>query len=92
MIYTVSVGEGTGELSVIAKQTGASYQQLADYNDLKGAFRSIADELHLQYVLGFSPTFTDGKTHKIEVKVKRSGVTVQARKGYVATNKKTTNN
>ena len=87
MIYTVSVGDGTGELSVIAKQTGASYQQLADYNDLKGAFRSIADELHPQYVLGFSPTFTDGKTHKIEVKVKRSGVTVQARKGYVATNK-----
>ena len=84
MVYTVSVGDGMGELSVIAKQTGASYQELANYDDLKGAFRSIADELHLQYLLGFSPTFTDGKAHKIEVKVKRSGVTVQARKGYVA--------
>jgi len=87
MVYTVSVGDGTSELSVIAKQTGASYQELANYDDLKGAFRSIADELHLQYLLGFSPTFTDGKTHKIEVKVKRSGVTVQSRKGYVASKK-----
>ena len=85
MVYTVSVGDGTGELTTIAKQTGASYQKLSDYNELKGAFRSIADELHLQYMLGFSPSFTDGKMHKIEVKVKRPGVTVQARKGYVAT-------
>jgi VWFA-related protein len=87
MVYTVSVGEGTGDLDKIAKQTGASYQRLAEYNELKGAFRSIADELHLQYLLGFTPSFTDGKMHKIEVKVKRSGVTVQARKGYVATAK-----
>lgn len=87
MVYTVSVGDGTGELNTIAKQTGASYQKLSEYNELKGAFRSIADELHLQYLLGFSPTFTDGKMHKIEVKVKRSGVTVQARKGYVAERK-----
>jgi hypothetical protein len=85
MVYTVSVGEGAGDLNTIAKQTGASYQKLGDYNELKGAFRSIADELHLQYVLGFTPSFTDGKMHKIEVKVKRQGVTVQARKGYVAT-------
>lgn len=87
MVYTVSVGEGAGELNTMAKQTGASYQRLADYDDLKGAFRSIADELHLQYLLGFTPSFTDGKMHKIEVKVKRPGVTIQARKGYVATAK-----
>lgn len=84
MVYTVSVGAGAGELETIAKRTGAWYHRLSDYDELKGAFRSIADELHLQYVLGFTPSFTDGKSHKIEVKVKRSGVNVQARKGYVA--------
>jgi VWFA-related protein len=84
MIYTVSVGSGHADLSRIAKQTGASYQELAHYDELRDAFRSIADELHLQYVLGFAPSFTDGQSHKIEVKVKRSGVTVQARKAYTA--------
>jgi hypothetical protein len=92
MIYTVSVrstsgGDGHGDLSLVAKQTGASFQELDRYEELKGAFRSIADELHLQYVLGFAPSFTDGKSHKIDVRVKRPGVTVQARKGYVAASK-----
>ncbi len=84
MVYTVSVGNGTRDLDRLAKQTGASYQELGKYSELQSAFRSIADELHLQYVLGFVPTFADGKLHKIEVRAKRSGVTVHARKSYVA--------
>jgi Ca-activated chloride channel homolog len=84
MVYTVSVGFATGELDTIAKRTGASHQTLGKYSELTAAFRSIADELHLQYVLGFVPSFTDGKLHKIEVRTKRPGVTIQARKGYVA--------
>jgi VWFA-related protein len=90
MVYTVSVDSpfsdngGAGYLSRLAKQSGASYQRLGEYSELKSAFRSIGDELHLQYLLGFVPTAFDGKRHEIEVKSKRSGVTVQARKGYVA--------
>lgn len=91
MVYTVSV-EAPGvpkseDLADISNKTGALPQRLKDYDDLKGAFRSVADELHLQYVLGFTPSFTDGMTHKIEVKVKRSGVNVHARKAYVAAKK-----
>jgi VWFA-related protein len=84
MVYVVSVGGGTGELERLSKQTGGSYQRLGGYEEVKSAFRSIADELHLQYVLGFAPTFADGKAHKIDVRAKRPGVTVQARKSYVA--------
>jgi VWFA-related protein len=84
MVYTVSVGDATGDMDDLATKTGASHQKLGDYDELRAAFRSIADELHLQYVLGFAPSFTDGKSHDIDVKVKRSGVTVRARKGYVA--------
>jgi hypothetical protein len=90
MVYTVSVeapGTGNGgstNLKQLAKQSGAAYQRLGDYSELKSAFRSIGDELHLQYLLGFVPSVFDGKHHDIEVKSKRSGVTVQARKGYVA--------
>lgn len=84
MIYTVSVGSSTGELDGLAKQTGASHQKLGNYGQLRMAFRSIADELHLQYLLGFAPSFTDGKPHKIDVRATRAGVTVQARKSYTA--------
>lgn len=84
MVYTVSVGASSGDLGTIAKRTGASSQKLGDYSELRSSFRTIADELHLQYVLGFVPTKSDGKQHKIEVKVKREGVIVRARQAYFA--------
>ena len=91
MVYTVSVGtviingshSTTDDLAFLAKQSGAAHQRLVEYSALTSAFKSIADELHLQYLLGFAPT-SDGKRHKIEVRVKRPGVTVQARQAYVA--------
>jgi hypothetical protein len=41
--------------------------------------------LHSQYVLGFSPQALDGKVHKLEIRVKKSGMNARARKTYVAT-------
>jgi hypothetical protein len=41
-----------------------------------------SDELHLQYLLGFQAAAADGKAHEIDVRVKRSGVVVHARKAY----------
>jgi hypothetical protein len=41
--------------------------------------------LHRQYVLGFTPPKLDGKTHKLEVKIAKSGMKARARKAYVAT-------
>jgi Ca-activated chloride channel family protein len=84
MVYVVSVGSGTADLSRLSKETGGSHQALADYGQMQAAFRSIADELHLQYLLGFVPSFRDGKLHHIELRAKRSGVAVRARTGYVA--------
>jgi Ca-activated chloride channel family protein len=84
MVYVVSVGNGSPELERLATETGGSHQKLGAYEGVRAAFRSVADELHLQYLLGFTPSFADGKSHKIEVRVKRSGVKVQARKAYVA--------
>ena len=43
----------------------------------------MAQELHSQYVLGFAPA-TDGKLHKLEVRVKKPGMTARARKTYLA--------
>jgi Ca-activated chloride channel family protein len=41
-------------------------------------------ELHHAYTIGFSPTRVDGQWHPVDVRVKRPGVTVRARKAYVA--------
>ena len=44
----------------------------------------MAQELRSQYLLAFAPEILDGKVHKLEVRVKRPGVTVRARRSYSA--------
>jgi VWFA-related protein len=53
-------------------------------NDLSNGFRQIATDTRNYYLLGYSPPRgqPDGRFRKIQVKVKRSGVEVRARKGY----------
>lgn len=70
------------DLAKLAKRSGGSIQELTNYSQLSAAFKVIADELHLQYLLGFVPSKFDGKRHEITVKVKRPGVRVRAREGY----------
>ena len=52
--------------------------------DLASTFARVADELHHQYALGFSPTKLDGKMHDLDVRVAGDGRTVRARKRYLA--------
>jgi VWFA-related protein len=68
----------------IAEETGGGYFELTRAEDLAASFARVADELHRQYSLGFEQPKLDGKTHKIEVKVKKTGMKVRARKEYVA--------
>ena len=74
-------------LSIVATNTGGGYVELHGRDNLSTAFARVVDELKRQYLLGFAPPARDGKTHKIEVRVKDRTMTVQARKAYVATNK-----
>jgi Ca-activated chloride channel family protein len=75
-----------GHLRKLADLTGGGYFELQwhDESDLPSTFARVADELHNQYVLGFTPTRLDGKTHSIEVRVRRPGLTIRARRSYVA--------
>ena len=68
----------------IAAETGGGYFELIRGADLPSTFAKVADELHRQYALGFQPAKLDGKHHRLEVKVKRAGLTARARRGYVA--------
>ena len=71
-------------LKKLAEDTGGGYFELKRTADLNATFTQVAQELHSQYVLGFSPETMDGKVHKLEVRVKRAGMIARARKTYVA--------
>ena len=71
-------------LPTLAGETGGGYFELRNADDLAGTFSRVAEELHRQYALGFEPEKLDGKTHRLEVRVKKPGVRVRARKHYVA--------
>jgi Ca-activated chloride channel family protein len=67
----------------LADETGGGYFELKKSDDLGPTFTRVAQELHSQYVLGFPPA-TDGKLHKLEVRVKKLGMSARARKSYLA--------
>lgn len=71
-------------LRKIADETGGGYFELKQTDDLGPTFSRVAQELHSQYVLGFTPTVTDGKVHKLDLRVKRPGVAGRARRTYLA--------
>jgi Ca-activated chloride channel family protein len=68
----------------LAAETGGGHFELRNTADLNSTFTRVADELHRQYVLGFTPDNLDGTVHKLEVRVKVPGMTVRARQSYLA--------
>jgi VWFA-related protein len=58
---------------------------IVDSNDLAGGLRRVVNDLSSYYLLGYySSGKLDGKFHSIKVRVKRPGVQVRARRGYLA--------
>ena len=68
----------------LAEETGGGYFELKKTADLAPTFSRVAQELHSQYTLGFTPTVLDGKEHKLTVRLKQSGMTARARRTYIA--------
>jgi len=93
MIYAIGLrsrvrGQGVTQpdkgLRKVADETGGGYFELDRTDELNSTFTRVAQELHSQYVLGFSPQTLDGKTHELEVRVTRPGLVARARKSYIA--------
>ena len=58
---------------------------IVDSNNLAGGMQRVVADLSSYYLLGYySNTKLDGKYHAITVRVKRPGVQVRARRGYMA--------
>jgi len=88
-IYTVDPqgltgGMSSGLLAEIAINTGG--EAFLNVNYPERLLRRVVSAQSAYYLLGYqsSQNPSDGKFHKIDVRVKRRGLTVQARKGYWA--------
>jgi VWFA-related protein len=84
---TVAFG-GDTILRRISSDTGG--RAIVNTNDPSEQLKGVIAEASAYYLVGYTPTRTgnDGKFHKIEVKVKRRGVKVTARRGYWAASEK----
>ena len=70
----------------LSEETGGGHFVLRvnESDKLNETFTRVAQELHSQYILGFTPQALDGKVHKLEVRIKKPGLTARSRKSYVA--------
>jgi Ca-activated chloride channel family protein len=78
------VSKPDGGLRKVADETGGGYFELKKTSELSTTFTRVAQELHSQYVLGFTPTALDGRIHKLSVRVKKPGMNARARRSYLA--------
>jgi Ca-activated chloride channel family protein len=68
----------------LADETGGGYFELKKTDELAPTFTRVAQELHSQYTLGFTPTTLDGREHKLTIRIKTPGMTARARRTYIA--------
>ena len=57
----------------VSDETGGGFFMLKKQEELGPTFTRVAQELHSQYVMGFSPEVNDGKVHKLEVEDQAAG-------------------
>jgi VWFA-related protein len=86
LLYAIGL-EGPGlakNIIALADETGGGRFGLTRNAELAPTMARVVEELHYQYVLGFVPARLDGRTHRLEVRVKDPRFTARARKSYVA--------
>lgn len=70
-------------LEVFTRSTGGEGYSFHRQRSLDKALQNLAEELHTQYVLSYSPNnLNEGGFHEIRVAVKRGGLVVRTRPGY----------
>ena len=88
VLYGVAVTPEGGSprfLRDAAETTGGKVMEVRSNDRLEAAFVQILEEFRQRYLLSYTPVgITKPGWHKIEVKVKRRGVSARARPGYYA--------
>jgi len=75
------------QLQMIADQTGGRMYSPRAVRDLRGVYSEIADDLRIQYRIGYSPTNAahDGSWRTVRVKIRnRPDAVARTRRGYFA--------
>ena len=89
LVYALGV-EGdedvnAGALRKLTDDTGGRTEIVHGFRNLDSATSRLADELNQQYVIGYAtPPGTKGQWHSIKVEVRKRGLKIRARSGYVA--------
>lgn len=82
-IDSATLRQSMDTLRVLADQTDG--RAIVNQNDLERGLKQIIRDTSSYYLVGYSSSApTDGKFHKIEVKLKRANLQVRSRKGYWA--------
>ena len=85
VVYSVMVKApgASSFLPDLGATTGGRVIQIESTTNLSAVFSGILDEFRQRYVLGYTPKgVAPSGYHKIEVRVKRRGATITARRGY----------
>jgi Ca-activated chloride channel homolog len=85
LIYPIATGRTRPAIfAELASVTGSRSFQAANRRELEATVATIARELRLQYLLGYTPARENGRPgwRSIHVSVKRPDVRVRARDGY----------
>jgi VWFA-related protein len=89
-VETSAINAKLDGLNALARDTGGTL--FKNSNDLSLGLQRVLDANETYYVLAYEPaaSFRDGRFHKIEVRIAgRPDLTVQTRKGYLASSDKT---
>jgi Ca-activated chloride channel homolog len=84
MSGTSSYAGLSSDLADVAEETGGGHFALKQGANLGDTFARVAEELRHQYLIGFAMTKSDGKVHKVDVRIGEPGCSVRTRRSYVA--------
>ncbi len=82
-----SAFDGYKVLQKMARETGGGFFEVSRGMTIDQIYRLIEEELRNQYSIGYTPDgpLTDARYRAIDLKTRRKGLIVQARKGYYPT-------
>jgi VWFA-related protein len=86
VVYAVTSSDArrTGPLEGLTRATGGDVLRVRSSTDLRRSFASILQEFRSRYILAYQPSgVPTGGFHRLDVRVKRRGLDVTARPGYV---------
>jgi VWFA-related protein len=86
VVYAVTAAKARrrSPLQDLTDVTGGQMLQVTSSGDLRGAFEKILQDFRSRYILAYSPQGVSVEGfHQLDVRVKRRGLTVKARPGYV---------